>query len=65
MVARNCLPVQCASLISPDVKAWKGWGLGSETGSLQGFFGSHMSYSLNALQGVNIGDYIGDYYRGY
>ena len=25
----------------------------------------HMSYSLNSLKGGNIGDYIGDYYRGY
>ena len=25
----------------------------------------HMSYSLNSLRGVYIGDYIGDYYRGY
>ena len=26
---------------------------------------SHMSYSLNFLNGVYIGNYIGDYYRGY
>ena len=25
----------------------------------------HMSYSLNSLKGVYIGNYIGDYYRGY
>ena len=25
----------------------------------------YVSYSLNSLKGVNIGDYIGDYYRGY
>ena len=23
-----------------------------------------MSYSLNSLKGVNIWDYVGDYYRG-
>ena len=26
---------------------------------------AHMSYSLNFFKGVQIGDYIGDYYRGY
>ena len=26
---------------------------------------SHMSYSLNSLKGGYMGDYIGDYYRGY
>ena len=25
----------------------------------------HVSYSLNSLKGVYIGDYIGAYYRGY
>ena len=25
----------------------------------------YMSYSLNSLKGLYIGDYIGDYYRGY
>ena len=25
----------------------------------------YMSYSLNSFTGINIGDYIGDYYRGY
>ena len=25
----------------------------------------HVYYSLNSLKGVDIGDYIGDYYRGY
>ena len=25
----------------------------------------HMSYSLNSLKGVYMGNYIGDYYRGY
>ena len=25
----------------------------------------HMSYSLNSLKGGYIGDYTGDYYRGY
>ena len=24
-----------------------------------------MSYSLNSFKGVNVGDYIGDYYSGY
>ena len=28
---------------------------------LQGY----VSFSLNSLKGVYIGDYIGDYYRGY
>ena len=27
--------------------------------------GTHLSYSLNSLKGGFIGDYIGDYYRGY
>ena len=26
---------------------------------------TQMSYSLNSLKGVSIGDYIWDYYRGY
>ena len=26
---------------------------------------THMSYSLNSLKGCYIGDYIGNYYRGY
>ena len=26
---------------------------------------NHLSYSLNSLKGVCIGDYIGDYYRAY
>ena len=27
--------------------------------------GTHMSHSFNSLKGIYIGDYIGDYYRGY
>ena len=28
-------------------------------------FSGYMRYSLNSLKGGKIGDYIGDYYRGY
>ena len=30
-----------------------------------GVYASHMSCSLNSLKGGYIGDYIGNYYRGY
>ena len=34
-------------------------------GGTQSVCYSHMSHSLNSLKGGHIGDYIGDYYRGY
>ena len=46
------------------------WTYRGQVGSKTNTYGSwqlidHLSYSLNSLKGGYIGDYIGEYYRGY